>query len=169
MISRRDILFAGAAFALIPSAANALYTKPVSIYKAPYQTIAIVYGDLFPSKGSAPSTQLLHSIDYLGGVMKDPYVDEDTKRFILGGAGWLDEASQKAYGKPYYRLEPDRRQHVLNDIVGKTWGDNWLWTLFSYLFESLLCDPVYGANTHEAGWHWLDFTPGYPRPKAPVV
>ena len=33
-----------------------------------------------------------------------------------------------------------------------------------YIFEALLSDPVYGANVNEAGWNWLGYAAGLPRP-----
>jgi len=169
MISRRDVLCAGAALLLLPSNGWAAYAMPVSVYDEPYQTIAVVYRDLFPGKGQVPSPHFLKAIDYLGGVMADPYVDEASKRFIKNGAGWLNDKAKEGFGKPYYHLEAEKRQELLHSVADTTWGANWLWTLFSYLFEALLCDPVYGANTHEAGWHWLDFIPGYPRPERAII
>jgi len=169
MISRRDVLCAGAALLLLPSEGCAAYARPVTLYDEPYQTIAVVYADLFPGGGQVPSPHLLKAIDYLGGVLADPYIDEASKRFITNGAGWLNDQAKEEYGKPYYSLDSEKRQTVLRSVSDTTWGGNWLWTLFSYLFEALLSDPVYGANTHEAGWHWLNFIPGYPRPKRAII
>jgi gluconate 2-dehydrogenase gamma chain len=118
---------------------------------------------------TVPSPRLLKALGYLGGVMKDPYIDADEKVFLKNGARWLNEQAKEDFGQAYYLLEPAQRQKVLRTVSDLTWGDNWLWNLFSYLFEALLCDPVYGANTHEAGWHWLNYEPGYPRPKAPFI
>ena len=169
MITRRDVLYAGAALFLLPSAGIAAYTVPVKILEEPFQTIAAVQRDLFPGDGAVPSPRLLHSIEYLGGVLKDPYVEDDEKAFLKNGAKWLNEQARGDFSKPYYQLDDALRQRVLRTVSQQAWGENWLWTLFSYLFESLLCDPVYGANTEEAGWTWLGFVPGYPRPKVPII
>ncbi|MHC3994505.1 gluconate 2-dehydrogenase subunit 3 family protein [Thiomicrolovo sp. ZZH C-3] len=169
MINRRTLLFGGAALLLLPAESGADYARPVTILKEPYQTIAAVQRDLFPGGGNAPSPRLLKTIDYLGGVMRDPYVDEEDKRFIANGARWLNKQADEDFGLAYYRLDPQQRQQVLQKVSGYVWGDNWLWSLLSYLFEALLGDPVYGVNTHEAGWHWLQHEPGYPRPKAPLI
>ncbi|UFS61326.1 gluconate 2-dehydrogenase subunit 3 family protein [Sulfurimonas sp. HSL-3221] len=169
MINRRTLLFGGAALLLLPAESGAEYARPVTMHAEPYQTIATVHRDLFPGGGGAPSPRLLKAIDYLGGVMRDPYVDDDDKRFLTNGARWLNEQARKDYGYAYYRLPPEQRQQVLQKASGLVWGDNWLWSVLSYLFEALLSDPVYGANTHEAGWRWLRYEPGYPRPKTPLI
>lgn len=167
MITRRNFLLAGTALLLLPPDGNAGYTVPITILHAPFQTIGVLQRDLFPGGGDIPSPQLLHALGYLGGVLRDPMVDDDEKRFIENGARWLDEEAKKAFDNPYYRLSPKRRQRVLENVIDRSWADSWIWTIFSYLFEALLGDPVYGINTHESGWHWLQHVPGYPRPKVP--
>jgi len=169
MITRRDLLLGGAALLLLPTGSAAEYARPVTILDEPYQTIAAVQRDLFPGGGGVPSPRMLNAVDYLDGVLRDPYVDDDTKTFLTRGARWLNERARKDFGKAYYLLAPEQRQKVLQAIAAETWGDNWLWNVLSFLFEALLCDPVYGANTHEAGWHWLGHEPGYPRPKVPLI
>jgi gluconate 2-dehydrogenase gamma chain len=169
MMTRRDVLYAGAALFLLPCEGAASYAFPVTVLEAPFQTIALVHRDLFPGSARIPSPHLLKALDYLGGVLKDPYVDDDEKAFLKNGAGWLNEQAREDFGKAYYHLDEGQRQTVLRTVSEKTWGENWLWSVFAYLFEALLCDPVYGANTHEAGWHWLGFVPGYPRPEKPFI
>lgn len=169
MIERRNVLLAGAALMLLPRSGEGAYATSFSALKAPYQTIAMLHRDLFDVKGPAPSPRMLNALGYLNGVMNDPLVDEDEKHFIEKGAGWLNEQSNDDFGKTYYHLEKTQREKVLDSALETTWGDNWVWIIYAYLFEALLCDPVYGANTHEAGWHWLGHDPGYPRPAVPFT
>ena len=169
MISRRDLLFGAAALVLLPVDGRASYSRPVAVLKEPFQTIAVVQRDLFPGGKGVPFPQLLQALEYLGGVMNDPYVERETKVFLADGAQWLNEEAQAACGRMYYHLTAEQRQQVLQTVSEEGWGDNWLWRIVSYLFEALLGDPVYGINTHEAGWHWLGHEPGYPRPKAPFI
>lgn len=169
MMTRRNFLISGTALLLLPPDSNAGYTVPITILHAPFQTIGVLQRDLFPGGAAAPSAELLHALDYLGGVLRDPMIDDDEKRFIENGARWLNESAEKEFDRPYYRLNPEQRQQVLERIADRSWGDNWIWTIFSYFFEALLGDPVYGINTHQSGWHWLHHEPGYPRPKAPFI
>ena len=169
MITRRDVLYAGAALLLLPSKGNAAYAVPVKVLEEPFQTLAVLHRDLFPGSGTVPSPHFLNALDYLGGVFRDPYVDAEQKAFLKNGAGWFNEQARNDFGKAYYHLGDADRQKVIRAVSQETWGANWLWTVFSYLFEALLCDPVYGANTEEAGWHWLAYIPGYPRPSRPLI
>ena len=36
--------------------------------------------------------------------------------------------------------------------------------VLSYILEALATDPIYGGNTNEIGWDWLEHQPGMPRP-----
>jgi gluconate 2-dehydrogenase gamma chain len=169
MIDRRNVLLAGAALLLLPQTGEGAYASKFSVLKEPYQTIAMLHRDLFDVKGPAPSPRMLNALGYLAGVMHDPRIDDDEKQFIQNGAVWLNEAANEGFSKPYYQLDVSQRSRVLDRILEETWGDNWVWTIYAYLFEALLCDPVYGANTHETGWQWLGHEPGYPRPSAPFT
>ena len=169
MINRRQILIYGACTLLLPAAAKAAYARSVSILSEPFQTIGVLHRDLFPGSTDIPSPAHLHALQYLGGVMNDPYVDKNDKMFIMNGAKWLNESAVETHAKPYYRLGEKQRQALLKEISRETWGDNWLWTVMAYLFESMLCDPVYGANIDRSGWRWLNYEPGFPRPKKALI
>lgn len=130
----------------------------------PYRTIASVYDDMFPETPNIPGAKRLNSIGYLHGVMNDERVDKDTKVFITNGAIWLDEESEEMFKGAYHQLTPLQRQQVLDAVLEYRWGDSWLYTIMSYLFESMFCDPIYGANSDMSGWRWLAYEPGLPRP-----
>jgi len=36
--------------------------------------------------------------------------------------------------------------------------------MLTLIFEALLLDPIYGVNTNNIGWNWLNHDPGVPRP-----
>ncbi len=169
MIERRTFLLAGAALALLPQKSEAAYAVNFTVLESPYQTIGMLHRDLFEFSASAPSPVMLNALGYLGGVMNDPRIEQSEKQFILNGAAWLNEQSETDFKKAYYHLTSAQRNRVLETVIQETWGDNWIWTIYSYLFEALLCDPVYGANTHAVGWYWLHLEPGYPRPKSPFT
>ncbi len=169
MTNRRQILIYGACVLLLPRAAKAAYARSVRILSEPFQTFGVLHRDLFPGRGDIPSPAHLNALGYLAGVLNDPYLAADEKRFLEKGAEWLNESAEDSYGRPYYRLDAGRRQALLEKVSHETWGGNWLWTVMSYLFESMLCDPVYGANTDRSGWKWLKHEPGYPRPKKALI
>lgn len=135
----------------------------------PYRTIAFVYNDMFPSAPGVPDARELNSIGYLRGVMRDERIDEDEKAFIVNGAVWLNEESNEMFKRGYHELSSSQRQLVLESVLQYNWGDNWLYTVMSYLFESMFCDPIYGANKDMSGWKWLKYEPGFPRPEKVVL
>lgn len=169
MIRRRDFLAVSAALLFLPQALQGNYARPLTIRNEGFQTIALVQQDLFPGENTVPSAARLNALNYLGGVLDDPYVEETDKAFINNGATWLNEAAQTQFGKTYYHLNQSQRQDLLSHVTDTIWGDNWLWTIMAYLFEAMLGDPVYGANTGQAGWSWLKLEPGYPRPQQPYT
>jgi len=132
--------------------------------KEPYRTIALVYEAMFPALDDIPDAKRLNTIGYLHGVMRDDRVTQDDKDLIVNGARWLDEESDELFKKTFHQLTSKERQKVLGSALEYRWGDNWVYTLMSYLFESMFCDPIYGANTDMSGWKWLEYEPGFPRP-----
>lgn len=159
----RSALLAAAACSL-PAAAThyAAAFKPLA---EPYQTMALVLEDLFPAAPGIPTLADLNTLGYIRGVMDDTWVAQNDKRFLRNGVTWLHEESTSMFGKKYTGLDAQQRQRVLQAVSAVRWGDNWLYAMFNYLFESMFCDPLYGANTDASGWRWLSHVPGYPRPK----
>jgi len=148
---------------------QARYARPVAIRSAFYQTLGAVLDTLFPGGEGVPSPAFLHAFEYIGGVFEDPFVSETDKTFLKNGVGWIDEAAEERYGKPFYALSWSHRENVLREVAKTAWGDGWVWSIFSFTFEALLGDPVYGINTRESGWRWLGHESGYPRPSEPFV
>jgi len=166
-MKRRDFLCHSILFASLPlfgAGSPPGYAKKVAILKEPYQTISWVLNDLFPPSASCPDIRELNTMGYFKAVMNDPRIEKSEKKLLINGARRLHTESQREFKKRYYSLDPLQRENILRKISKKKWGDNWLWTLMKYLFESMLCDPVYGANTDGAGWSWLEHVPGQPRP-----
>jgi hypothetical protein len=175
---------------LFSTVQNYEYAKEVNIYSGHFQTIALLYNDLFAKatkkdsmfkliyskyfyhtlKGhrndnNFPSVKELGSVEYLAGVLDDSRIEQSSRDYILNGVMWLDETADEMFSqKRYYLLSSDERQQLLKNISSLNWGDNWLWTMMRYYFESMFCDPIYGGNKNKSGWKWLNYTPGHPRP-----
>ncbi len=140
------------------------YALHVKILKEPFQTIAKVHDDLFTPSAGMPRPQLFNAIGFLKGVMQDPRVQASQKEFIKDGVKWLNMTTNKYYQKDYINLSVEKREKILKSISQKEWGNDWLWYIMNHAFEAMLSDPIYGANTKQIGWKWLDFIPGEPRP-----
>lgn len=168
MINRRTFLLGSAAVLTVPLVAETTSKAYAGAFKPlgdPYNTIALVIEDLFPPLPGIPTLHKLNTLGYIRAAMEDQWIPQNEKVFLYNGTDWLHEESVGMFARKYYLLAPAERQEVLRAVSLTRWGDNWLYTLFNYLFESMFCDPLYGANTGAEGWKWLSHEPGYPRPK----
>ena len=130
----------------------------------PWPTLDQVQQHLLPSEPDAPGAHEINALAYLRFVVADPKVEASERRFILQGAGWLEDMAQQLHGSAFTALNAKQREAVLRRIAASRAGENWLSTLLYYLLEALLTDPVYGGNPGGVGWQWLEHTTGFPRP-----
>ncbi|RUM61626.1 MAG: hypothetical protein DSZ03_08205 [Sulfurimonas sp.] len=134
-----------------------------------WETLKTLQCDLYVVEHSSPTYEQLNALAYLHNVLQQHRVTQTHKRFIRNGVQWLNEAAAAHYKKPYTQLTPQQRQMVLRAIVKETWGKQWVETILTYIYEAMLCDPVYGGNGNESGWRWLHHVPGKPRPSKALV
>jgi len=126
--------------------------------------VHLLIGDLFPDSKEYPSQEMLNSVNHIFLAANDHHFTRSYQTYILQGIQWLDESAKERYKLSYAYLTYTKRQLILKQIAALQWGDEWLSTIMSLYFESMYCDPIYNVNLHQSGWHWLDYTPGYPRP-----
>ena len=136
--------------------------------KAKADTFALLQEDLFPDIDEKLNIRTINARSYLSYILHHPRVSDDDKEFMRNGVGWLDEEAQELFQANYSELSDKKRQKVLESIAKTDWGESFIETILTYIFESLLGDPVYGINKEEVGWKWVHHTPGLPRPAAPV-
>ncbi len=136
---------------------------------SPLQTIELVQQDLFPSTSNVPTTNDINAYAYLVTILHHSRVSDSHKAFIRNGVQWLNEESIKMYKKTYMQLLSQERQNVLKNIAKYRWGENWIDTILTYIFEAMLGDPIYGGNKNQAGWKWLHHKGGNPRPTKALV
>lgn len=128
---------------------------------SPLQTIKLIQEDIFPL-----ATKLgINTLGYLTLILHHNRVTNREKEFIRNGVLWLNEESVNRYKKTYILLSSSQRQNILQTIAKEHWGENWINIMLTYIMEATLGDPIYGANKNEAGWKWLKFHGGLPRPK----
>lgn len=131
----------------------------------PLDTILIAQEDLFPHAKKL-------GVDiraYLLIILHHTRVTDEDKTFIRNGAQWLNEAAVNQYRLTYPELSAQKRQKILKIVSKERWGENWIQTLLAYIMEATFSDKVYGVNKNENGQKWLNFTPGMPRPKEPLL
>jgi len=165
-LSRR--LFIGSSLA-IGAGAFLLFDKKkdinVKLFAKDTQVLLHTAYHLFPQSKIAPSAKDLHISSYLAFVLKDERILKEGRDYFLKGAYWLEESSFEEYDKSFLQLSKDEKEELLQDVVTHRWGENFIYTTLTYIFEALVSAPVYGSNVDEMGWKWLEHNPGFPQPK----
>lgn len=166
LLTRRRFLLrlaGGSLAALFPGPGSA---APALAEAARWRLIDAVQQHLFPSEPDAPGARETKALDYLKFILgHDPRKQAD-RRFLLQGAGWLEDMARQRAGASFLQLDETRRERVLREIEKSEAGSNWLSLNLVYLIEALLADPVYGGNPGGVGWRWLAHVPGFPTPPA---
>ncbi|MEA2072856.1 MAG: gluconate 2-dehydrogenase subunit 3 family protein [Campylobacterota bacterium] len=124
------------------------------------ETISVVQNDLFPKAQELK----INTSEYITLLLRHSRVSDEDKEFLKNGVKWLNETAVEMHKKIYTKLPQEKRQDVLNTISDTQWGESWMYNMMTYIFEAALGDPIYGGNNKEAGWKWLKFSGGMPRP-----
>ncbi len=131
---------------------------------SPLETISLVQSDLFPETPYIPTLKDINAMPYISIILSHSHVSDTEKQFLRNGVQWINEEAVDMYKKRYTELLASQRQSVLHSISKHGWGEGWIESILSYIFEAMLGDPVYGINKAETGWKWLKHSPGKPRP-----
>jgi hypothetical protein len=127
----------------------------------PIETIALLQEDLFPLIKTLESNSSM----YVLKVLNHSKITTEHKQFIRNGVKWLNEEAVHTYNKTYTKLSSSERQTLLLLVSHVKWGESFIYTMLSYILESVLGDPIYEINAKQKGWAWLEHETGYPRPK----
>ncbi|WP_193110838.1 gluconate 2-dehydrogenase subunit 3 family protein [Sulfurimonas paralvinellae] len=131
----------------------------------PIDTLRVMHRDLFPQAQKLG----IETASYMSLVFNHSKISKSDKDFLKNGVKWLNEEAVKIYRSSYVKLSRNDRQNVLKNIAKTEWGESFIYDVMSYMFEAMLGDPIYGSNNKEAGWKWLAFEGGVPRPKEPFL
>lgn len=124
---------------------------------------AIVMG-IFPDDGNGPSADDLNSFGYILWVLADNYKKQEEKEYIIEGLDWANESAKELYFESFVDLSGKQQTALIKEFTEHSWGKSWMSVMVTLVMESALLDPIYGGNTDEAGWNWLDHKAGQPRP-----
>jgi len=124
-------------------------------------TIKILQNDLFPKAKELG----INTADYISIILHHSRIEKSDKEYLRNGVKWLNESAVQNYKKQYTKLLTHERQELLKIVVQEDWGSSWLDVMMRYIFEASFGDPIYGGNNAEAGWKWLAFEGGQPRPR----
>lgn len=170
MINRRDFFqYSGiVGVALLTGLAAKQYAQANTASTETYKVFHALIEHLFNDQEGYVTSQL-HVIGYFKGVLRDERIDIGSRHYLIKGAGWLDESALEDYDKLFILLTHDEKERLLKKISMLRWGDNWLYKMMGYYFESVFSDPIYGSNIDGVGWKWLSFEPGFPRPNEVAI
>jgi hypothetical protein len=129
-----------------------------------FNTLIAVQNHLFPTSKDSPGAKDVHAGQYFTWVLTDPDKDPDSIEQMRNGIRWTHETAMETYKEEFIDLNFEEKENVLQIMSNEGWGENWLSVVLTLIFEALLSDPIYGSNTNESGWKWLDHTTGIPRP-----
>ncbi|MCG8575072.1 MAG: gluconate 2-dehydrogenase subunit 3 family protein [Flavobacteriales bacterium] len=120
---------------------------------------------LFPDDGNGPSAEDINAFGYIMWVLDDSLNrKEEDNEYIIEGLDWANETAQELYFMDYNELEQKQKEAIVGHFTKLEWGKNWSSAVIILILEALLLDPIYGGNTNEVGWNWLNHTAGVPRP-----
>jgi gluconate 2-dehydrogenase gamma chain len=119
----------------------------------------------FPNDGNGPDAEDINAFGYVMWVLHDTLNRKiEDKAYILVGLNWADETAQEIYFSPFVELSQEQKEALVGKFTELDWGKNWSSMIITLILEALVLDPIYGGNKNEAGWNWLNHTPGFPRP-----
>lgn len=127
------------------------------------KVVISVQNILFPKDENGPGAFDFNAHKYLLWILSDKRIAKDEKQYIIDGIRWINEASEENYATKYLNLSKKEQVNLIQIIVKTNWGESWLSVLLTFIFEAMISDPIYGFNTDEIGWKWLQHQAGYPR------
>ena len=133
-----------------------------------YKVFEAVIEHMFDDSDGYVTSQI-NVIGYFKAVLTDQRIDIESRNYLINGARWLDESADEEYDKDFLKLDHNQKEELLKKISMLRWGDNWLYKMMSYYFEAVFSDPIYDGNVNGAGWKWLEFQPGFPRPNEVAI
>lgn len=170
-LNRRHFLLGMAAIstsAIIPSvlscSASPIHDVHNQLTDFDFATLMAVQDHLFPATENSPGAKDLNAATYYSWTIMDSEQDPAITQKMRDGLKWIEEESQKLYGKSFVKLSEERREKALRSLEKEGYGESWISLTLTNIFEALLSDPIYGSNTNKSGWNWLEHTPGVPQP-----
>ena len=164
----RSALIAGAMtqIAAFTSCSSAELIEGNDILSAEEATILNdVLNVFFPDDGNGPGAEDINAFGYVMWVLHDTLNRKpEENEYILNGLKWTNEMASTFFETTFVELNEVEKRALVGKITEMEWGRPWSSVMISLIFEALLLDPIYGGNTDEIGWKWLNHTPGFPRP-----
>lgn len=118
---------------------------------------------LFPSDGNGPGAKEIKAAEYILWVLKDTNLDPNENQYIVKKLKLLAQLSFEQKSTEFHALSELDQDIIVQTAIKAGWGKRFFSRLLTLTFEALLIHPLYGGNTNELGWKWLEHNPGNPR------
>ena len=135
-----------------------------TLSKKQYNILIRVQNILFPKDDLGPGAFDFNAHEYLLWVLEDERIDPDDRQYLINGIDWTAETADENFSRPFLDLSKKKQEDLIGFMTTQDWGESWLSSILTYIFEAMISDPLYGFNTDGLGWKWLEHQVGYPRP-----
>lgn len=90
---------------------------PLTMTDTQRRTAAALCGAIIPAEGSVPSAADLGVHDFINEWISSPYPDQKNDReIVLKGLGWINEETQRRFGKDFADLEEKQMSAICDDL-----------------------------------------------------
>ncbi|MDX1350577.1 MAG: gluconate 2-dehydrogenase subunit 3 family protein [Putridiphycobacter sp.] len=128
------------------------------------KTLEVLLELIFPDNGNGPSIKEINALPHIIWTMQDEFYGYNTYELIKSSLHNLKELTDNNYKAKYTVLDVAMQSKIIEDISQLKWGDKFLSSLATYIFEAMAIDPQYNVNLDGVGWKWLDHMAGQPKP-----
>ena len=90
---------------------------PLTMTDAQRRTAAALCAVIIPAEGSVPGAADLGVHDFIDEWISSPYPDQKNDRaIVLQGLGWINEETQRRFGKDFAALEAKQTAAICDDL-----------------------------------------------------
>lgn len=155
-VSRRQLIQSAAFVPLAALVSSAQHTPQAALTPAQMKTLVAFIDRLIPRDELGPGAVEAGAQIYIDRVLAGPNAGEKTS--FVQGLEAMDAYAKKNHGAALAELSAEKRDQVLNEIVGSPFFTR----ARRLTLEGMFSDPYYGGNKNFAGWDLIRY-PG-PRP-----
>lgn len=119
---------------------------------------------LLPEEGQGPSAAQMNAHQYYVWSLADENLPSSDKEYFVGKTIQVFDLCKEQTSKHFHQLSKIEQENFILKNLSEGWFESYLSRMITVIFEATLLDPIYGGNTNEEGWKWLEHTPGSPRP-----
>lgn len=138
-------------------------TNILPLSKTAFLNLRSLLNVLFPSDGNGPGSNEIKAAEYILWVLNDEELDPQENQYIVKKLRLVNELAVNETTQNFHELSESKQDDIIQLAIQIGWGKRFFSRLLTLTFEALLTHPLYGGNTDESGWDWLQHNPGNPR------